>query len=529
MKDFGGYLGSLRNGANLPLDQLAKIVGSSKSTLSRLENNDVMRPFRHAMRKLVISLAEILCTTSRETERYLELAGIDKNLLTHQERIQLGYFTQVPIGAEQEQQELERLKETYNELLSNLEEKETKIGINKAPKNLKLKIQGYANTLQEIQNRLSIINGTQLDEVLEATHVYHTSLPNGKIVVGHQYGEELCMDLTSYNLHSLASSGAKHLMEMADADCFAVDDCIILANSRDFQGWGPQQIETTIVSTPLPIPNDLDEIRIQKIPEIESYYRNGTHYRLLSFTPSFGEPEHIRVTIAPLNFFDYYSLTPFFDEPLLSTLDGSKISIRQKYGNTALTYVSTDRGTALIPTPISIQCIVVTKDENIILMRRSSMVAFYPNHWSASFEETMNAPSSDNHNTGERSYETDFFKGALRGLDEEFAITADNVESAKVLSLNVEYLTLSVDVITLIRLKLTADEIRQNWLLKAWDKNEASKLELLPNDLQAILNKFFSKTLWHPTSRMRLMQLMFHTYGIDAVAKAVKAKGETKS
>ena len=33
-----------------------------------------------------------------------------------------------------------------------------------------------------------------------------------------------------------------------------------------------------------------------------------------------------------------YSLNLFFDEPLLATLDGSKVSIRQKYANTALTY-----------------------------------------------------------------------------------------------------------------------------------------------------------------------------------------------
>ncbi len=43
----------------------------------------------------------------------------------------------------------------------------------------------------------------------------------------------------------------------------------------------------------------------------------------------------------------------------------------------------------------------------------------------------------------------------------------DVIENIKVLSLNVEYLTLSVDVITVVRLNLEAEEIKDNWLLRA--------------------------------------------------------------
>ena len=92
------------------------------------------------------------------------------------------------------------------------------------------------------------------------------------------------------------------------------------------------------------------------------------------------------------------------------------------------------------------------------------------------------------------------------------------------LSLNTEYLTLSVDVITLITLDLTAEEIRQSWLLKAWDRDEASKFSLLSTDLGEVVNKLFSRTLWHPTARMRLIQFLFHRYGVDEVAAAIKEK-----
>jgi hypothetical protein len=76
----------------------------------------------------------------------------------------------------------------------------------------------------------------------------------------------------------------------------------------------------------------------------------------------------------------------------------------------------------------------------------------------------------------------------------------------------------------MIKLRLTAEEIRQSWLLKAWDRDEASKLGLLSADLTAAVNKLFSRTLWHPTSRMRLIQFLFHTYGVDKVAAEIKVK-----
>jgi hypothetical protein len=343
-------------------------------------------------------------------------------------------------------------------------------------------------------------------------------------VVGNQYNEEQNNILKASSLYNLASDNARWLMQTANVERFAVDDCIIIANSENFKGWEPHEIKTTILTTPLPIPDDLANIKKDKLAAIEKHYFNAPHYQLVSATPAFSELDHLRIVIAPISFYDYFSLNPFFDEPLLKTLDGSPISIRQKYGNTALTYSSTDKGASLIPSPISIQCIVVTEDKHILLIQRSLSVAFYPNHWSASFEETMNAPATKREGTFTQKGDRNFFEGATRGLEEEFAISANSIKSLKVLSLNVEYLTLSVDAIVLIKLDLDADEIKQNWILRAAHRDEASRLTAIPTSLENIIDKLFDKTQWHPTSRMRLIQFLFHTYGIDPVAKAVKAR-----
>src|SRR5712692_1201975 len=317
------------------------------------------------------------------------------------------------------------------------------------------------------------------------------------------------------------------LMQLANIERFAVDDCILLTNSRNFAGWGPQDIKTTLLSMPLPIPDDLEDLKQEKLPIVAKNYMNASYYRLSSFTPSFSERKRLEVILAPLSFYDLYSLNLYFDEPLLTSLDGSKISIRQKYGNTALTYASTDRGISLIPAPVSIQCILVTSDQQIVLMQRSFAVAYYPNHWSASFEETMAAPENEQDGTPAKAGDPDFFAGAIRGLDEEFAIPASAVENIHVLSLTVEYLTLSLDVVMVINVNWTSEQIRQKWLLKAWHRDEASNFALVSTELEAVIEKLFSRTLWHPTSRMRLVQFLFHTYGIDAVVDAFKEKTAT--
>ncbi len=529
MRYFGQFLSNLRSSANLSLEELAKLTDTSRSTISRIENSEVSQPFKGPIRKLLICAAEILCTSRTETERYLNLANIDRSTLPEIEQIQLGFTPNITKGSPEETTDLERLEKIYEQLLKNLETKEQELGVSDAPPNLKLKTQEYRNTLQEIRRRLDKlqdkddIENTFTAQIAQV-HMQPAENIGGRIVVGNQYGEEQDNILKSSSLYTLASDNARWLMQLANVERFAVDDCIILANSEDFKGWKPQDIRTSILATPLPIPDDLADLRKEKLPAIEKHYFNAPHYRLISATPAFSELDHLKIVLGPIGFYDYFSLNPYFDEPLLTALDGSKISIRQKYGNTALTYSSTDKGTSLIPAPISIQCLVVTTDQQIILMQRSMSVAFYPNHWSASFEETMNAPVTNREGNLTQKGDPDFFAAAIRGLDEEFAISEDAVEDIKVLSLNVEYLTLSVDIITVIKLNLDAEEIRQNWLLRARHREEASRFDTIPTELTKVVDKALSRTLWHPTSRMRLIQFLFHTYGIDSVAKAIKEK-----
>lgn len=141
MKQFGAFLANLRSNVGLSQEELAPLVESSKSALSRLENDEVPQPFKGPVRKTVIALAEILCTSKRETERYLELAGIDKSLLTETEEIQLGFLPRIPVGSPEEESNLEHLEHIYEERLQRLVAHEVKLGASSSPQSLRLKIQ----------------------------------------------------------------------------------------------------------------------------------------------------------------------------------------------------------------------------------------------------------------------------------------------------------------------------------------------------------------------------------------------------
>lgn len=343
-----------------------------------------------------------------------------------------------------------------------------------------------------------------------------------RVVVGKMYGEEINTSYTSHSLDMLASQNALHLMELAEVDCFAVDDMITLTQSNAFTGWNRDEIFLTKLSTPLPVPEDIETLRQEKLPVIQKNFINSSHYRLAAFTPAFSDRRGLEVTLAPIGFHDFYTLIPFLDEPLLQGPGERKISVREKYGHMAFTYISGN--TCPVPAPVALHCMMVTKDHQIILMQRSNSVAFYPNHWSASFEETMDSPGMSPKGN-QRPGDADFFACAIRGIEEELGVTAEAIDSIKVLSLNIEYLILATAVVAIIRTHLTAQEVKSHWLIQAPDRNEASKFATVSTDPSVVLQKLFgSDMLWHPTARMRLVQFLFHTYGVKEVATMLKAR-----
>lgn len=169
MKQFGTFLANLRSSAGLSLEELGKLVGTSRSTLSRLENDDIPRPFKSTMRQLVIMLAELLCTSQKEIERYLELATIERSYLTNAEEITLGFIPIILVGSAEEVTNLERLRgmceQRYHQFDSWQQQlqQEPFVGEEKnVYKQVRRKKQECALVLREIQQRLDTLHQSSL-------------------------------------------------------------------------------------------------------------------------------------------------------------------------------------------------------------------------------------------------------------------------------------------------------------------------------------------------------------------------------
>src|SRR5205814_10111475 len=69
-------------------------------------------------------------------------------------------------------------------------------------------------------------------DLIPAAQVHYANSIEGRLVVGHQYGEESNSISISSSLYSFASSNARWLMQLANIERFAVDDCIVLTKDR---------------------------------------------------------------------------------------------------------------------------------------------------------------------------------------------------------------------------------------------------------------------------------------------------------
>lgn len=152
MKPFGEFLASLRTSAGLSLEDLALLANSSKSTISRLENEGISHPFRSPVRKQIISLAEILCASPKDSERYLDLLGMKRSHLTEVEEVQLAFTPGIPPGIPGEEHDLIRLQHVYEQRLTEVEKRAALV--KRLPTSMEIKLQHYTHNLNEIKERL---------------------------------------------------------------------------------------------------------------------------------------------------------------------------------------------------------------------------------------------------------------------------------------------------------------------------------------------------------------------------------------
>jgi len=309
--------------------------------------------------------------------------------------------------------------------------------------------------------------------------------------------------------NNLSSNRVASWMQAAEIDSLAVDDCVMILGSDNFQGWSSTEVNVSIEKTHVQIPPDLEEVIRQYKNQAMETKHDGLSVRVTSLTPWFKDSPSLHVTLSPVQFSAHFTISSFLDKAVIKTAKGTMITIRERYGAMALLYSTFEHPS--IPTSVSIQIAVISNDSQLLVMRRSNHVAFYPNAWTISIEEGM------------QSDDTDFVEAALRGIREELGSSLKvNREHIKVLSFCVEYPTLSFDVVILAQIQNSIDEIKQSWRLTAPDKHELSQSHTVPVNLQELTRLFVDKRQWHPSARMRIIQILFSIYGVEETLASIE-------
>lgn len=163
---------------------------------------------------------------------------------------------------------------------------------------------------------------------------------------------------------------------------------------------------------------------------------------------------------------------------------------------------------------LSMHIVVVTKDEKVLLTKRSQKVSYYPGAWSCSIEEQV--AEEDIRETSERS----FIHWARRALYEELGVTDDLYisDNIRVASVFLEADILNIAVCTIIRLDIEWSELDK--ILWGKPRVDYEFIEWKAVGFSQLIQEIFQpKYDYHPTSAYRMLMALIQQYGEPKVAE----------
>lgn len=179
-------------------------------------------------------------------------------------------------------------------------------------------------------------------------------------------------------------------------------------------------------------------------------------------------------------------------------------------------FVGGETTLANFPQILCLHMIAITSDNKMLITKRSPHVAFFPNTWSASFEENM----SDKDLEGGR--EGAVLRWGKRALLEELGITEDVYDplNLRVLSVFLEGDILNVGLTGHVVLNIASDQLRRiirslpraDYEFTAWDFIDYQDDELISEITKPTLP-------YHPTSRYRMLMTLLKKNGVPRGAE----------
>ena len=478
-ENYGILLSNLRSNVGLSQEMLAKCVQSSKSALSRLENGDVQQPFKGSVRKLVIRLAELLCSSKKETERYLRLAGID--LLTEREEFQLGFAPSLEIEAHEEITTLQRWAGIYQQLLEQLLGYETRCSSGNLPPQFKVKRQEYIQVLRAIQEKVKSLTEWKSGLKAKIAPLRAKPLPpvvsDGLFRVGKFAGTWISLDgdgTAEYRLENITTRYISSVEDLPEELQKRKESIAREQQERKEKGlssaWNGEiyQLDHFVIGRE----------PVQEEMTLDLWFRPSDYYTFLATNKSLDDPE---VRAKYLQEPDWFEPAPFFSHSF---------------------------GIALV---------VVTKDEYCLLTQRSSYQSINASTYStAAVVESLSRPVDRRTD----SFAPDLYRCACRGLSEELGlIERKDFSPQDILFLNFgvnsQYATYGM--IGLVKVQRTCQEILDKWGKGVKDKIENKVLYPLPFTPEDYM-RFVTE---HRMVGESLYYALVHEFGREAVERVI--------
>ena len=182
----------------------------------------------------------------------------------------------------------------------------------------------------------------------------------------------------------------------------------------------------------------------------------------------------------------------------------------------------------LIPVIPCVDLTVIDVNDRIVLLQRSKHVHFFPETWTATIEEQMNATYKDQQ--GDNS----ILDTAKRALREELLgnnMRDSDILMIKFLALLFNPVVFSLDIVGVCKLNLSGDDIAKNIVHRATDPSEhAHSYKLIDLSMDDVLALIFPDyqdgnhsadpiSSWHSIARMRLLLTLLWRFGFDEVGR----------
>jgi len=285
--------------------------------------------------------------------------------------------------------------------------------------------------------------------------------------------------------------------------------------------WTCDEILTSYKDEEVELPDKLKKLMervIDKKKQKGEVVYPGPRYRLHSVGIARRDikgrmrPEILHLEFRPTNFYNFLASNFSLEEPLKVDDNGNLITVRDLYAKLENLQDPTKLAESPLSNDFHTGITIITKDNKLILTKRSSILAVEPNLWAQSVGEGM-VRGMDEDEGGKPNP----FLTVIRGTEEELGLEIQK-EDIRFLFIGACLKYAQPDIIGIAYTNKNSEDIVNRWLAakprSIWESRP------VPIDFEPkVLASHLLHQPWAPIGQMSIVAALIHEYGFDKVEK----------